>query len=311
MPDLREELGRLADFVGEPVSIGELEVARRRRERRRRTEALTMSLVVLAAAALFLATTFRDRPETTPGLHTAPSPPPSGATVPSGVPGTASSIAAACDSRLGQPLTVVEQPGEPWGLRLKGCPFWPDGRSFTLSFETVPPHAAGLALYPRSACTPGPCTGDAVWTGPVGPVRTYRSYRVPPLDPGRYVLLDPVHHTRMAIVVGNWALPPTCNPYHPQVIGTASQLVGCTGWASGYQVTLSFQIDAPGTVMGLALYPARGCDDQGCDRAPIWRAKPFSGPGTRTYRLPKLRFGRYVLLDPLHPASARLLIGTE
>jgi hypothetical protein len=59
MPDLRDELGRLADFVGEPVGLDDLATVRRRRERRRRTAGLVAGLAVIAAATVFLATTFR------------------------------------------------------------------------------------------------------------------------------------------------------------------------------------------------------------------------------------------------------------
>jgi hypothetical protein len=67
MPDLREDLGRLADFVGEPATLHDLETARRRRERRRRTSGLVAGLAVMVAAGVFLATTLRDRPVPTPG----------------------------------------------------------------------------------------------------------------------------------------------------------------------------------------------------------------------------------------------------
>ena len=52
MPDLRDELGRLADFVGEPVELDDLAAARRRRERRRRSAGLVGGLAVLLIGAL-------------------------------------------------------------------------------------------------------------------------------------------------------------------------------------------------------------------------------------------------------------------
>src|SRR5262245_55197129 len=66
MPDLRDELGRLADFVGEPGAFDDLERSRQRRERRRRAGGLAAGLAVIAVAALFLATTFDGRPVATP-----------------------------------------------------------------------------------------------------------------------------------------------------------------------------------------------------------------------------------------------------
>jgi hypothetical protein len=66
MPDLREDLERLADFVGEPRTFVDLERSRRRRERRRRTEGLVAGLAVSAVAALFLISTFDGRPAATP-----------------------------------------------------------------------------------------------------------------------------------------------------------------------------------------------------------------------------------------------------
>lgn len=59
MTDLREELRRLADAVGEPVAFRELEVTRRRRERRRRIEGFAAGLAVLVAAAIFVVVALR------------------------------------------------------------------------------------------------------------------------------------------------------------------------------------------------------------------------------------------------------------
>jgi hypothetical protein len=66
MPDLREDLERLADFVGEPRTFVDLERSRRRRERRRRTEGLVVGLAVSVVAALFLVSTFDGQPVVTP-----------------------------------------------------------------------------------------------------------------------------------------------------------------------------------------------------------------------------------------------------
>ena len=59
MTNLRDDLGRLADFVGEPRGLDDLAAARRRRERRRRAEGLVAGLAVALAVALFAATTLR------------------------------------------------------------------------------------------------------------------------------------------------------------------------------------------------------------------------------------------------------------
>jgi hypothetical protein len=67
MPDLREDLQRLSEHVGEPGSFQELALTRRRRSRRRRAGGLVVGLVVFAAAAVFLVTTFRDQRGAAPG----------------------------------------------------------------------------------------------------------------------------------------------------------------------------------------------------------------------------------------------------
>ena len=73
MPDLRDDLGRLADFVGEPRGLDELAAARRRRERRRRAEGLVAGIAVVLATALFLVSTFRSDPTlSVPGATATP-----------------------------------------------------------------------------------------------------------------------------------------------------------------------------------------------------------------------------------------------
>ena len=62
MPDLRDDLGRLADFVGEPQGLDDLAAARRRRERRRRAEGLVAGIAVVLAVAVFLVSSFRSDP---------------------------------------------------------------------------------------------------------------------------------------------------------------------------------------------------------------------------------------------------------
>ena len=59
MPDLRDDLGRLADFVGEPRALDDLAAARRRRERRRRAEGLIGGAGVFIVA-LLIALALRD-----------------------------------------------------------------------------------------------------------------------------------------------------------------------------------------------------------------------------------------------------------
>lgn len=105
-------------------------------------------------------------------------------------------------------------------------------------------------------------------------------------------------------------LAPRCSYYHPQVVANGSQLVSCPDWQwpNFLPLTLTFTNKTSGVVMGLALYPQQACDAQSCSGAPVWQAEAFAGPATRTYQLPMLHAGRYVLLDPMHPASARVVI---
>ena len=73
MPDLRDDLGRLADFVGEPRGLDDLAAARRRRERRRRAEGLVAGIAVVLATALFLVSTFRaESTSSVPGASATP-----------------------------------------------------------------------------------------------------------------------------------------------------------------------------------------------------------------------------------------------
>jgi hypothetical protein len=193
MPDLHEELGRLADAVGEPVTFGELEVSRHRRERRRRSSSITVALVVVLAVGVFFGATYA-----------------------------------------------------------------------TLT------------------------TSPAVSDGPAA--STQPSKHGPPPQGGAQRTID----------------QPRCLD-GMRIIGNGSQLVTCAVWPSGTPVTVQFTIEGPAR-MKLALYPRLGCSGYGCDRAPLWRAKSFSGPGATTFRIPGLKFGRYVLIDRLHPATARTVI---
>src|SRR5262245_26946039 len=151
MPDLREELGRLADEVGEPVSFGDLEDARRRRERRRRVSSVVVALVVIAAVGAFFAATYR------------------------------------------------------------GAPIEPAG----VSISTRPSPSAQPSSSP---------------------------------------------HGSLAASQQPSLVAPRCSFFHPQIVGDGHQLVGCEEWAAGNPLELTFKIETPGTVMALALYPARNCD---------------------------------------------------
>jgi hypothetical protein len=62
MPDLRDDLGRLADFVGEPGTFRDLEEARRRRERRRRTSGLVAGVATMAVVVVVASTVLRAGP---------------------------------------------------------------------------------------------------------------------------------------------------------------------------------------------------------------------------------------------------------
>ena len=200
MPDLREELGRLADAVGEPVSFRDLHVTRRRRERRRRSASGIVALVVVVSVGAFFAATYRTKP-------VLPEAPPTG------------------------------QPS---------------------------PHATAPSGHSS------PLQHDG------------------PRDP------------RPPIV------PPRCLS-GLQIVGNGSQLATCGYLPAGTPLTVTFTIVGSAT-MKLALYPRLGCSEYGCDRTPLWRGKAFSGPGQTTLRIPGLRFGRYVLLDRLHPATARTVL---
>jgi hypothetical protein len=77
MPDLRDELGRLADFVGEPVGLDDLAAARRRRGRRRRAGGLVGGLAVLLIGALIaVRLSTGASPVTVPGDTNTPAPMP-------------------------------------------------------------------------------------------------------------------------------------------------------------------------------------------------------------------------------------------
>ena len=195
MPDLHEELGRLADAVGEPVTFGELDVTRRRGERRRRIEALAVGIAVIALVAVFLATAFRAEPSTAPGGDTAPTAPPSVA-APSGA--GPSTIAGLCNSRLGWALVVEEDAPAPGGHFLTGCLFWPAGKAFTITFESSAP-GSRLQLFSARQCASGPCVGDPVWSAPTAARRMSQTYRMPALHPGQYMLIDRVNLARKAI----------------------------------------------------------------------------------------------------------------
>jgi len=198
MSDLREELGRLADEVGEPVTFRELEATRRRRDRHRRTEALIVGIAVIVLATLFLAAALREPPPTAPGGHTVPSSPPSAAGASSGA--ALPTISGLCDQRMGPPLIVMERKSDgPIRYYLSGCPIWPAGKAFSITFETSPGHAASLQLFKASDCALGRCLGDPVWSGVVSDQAAW-TYRLPALDPGQYALVDP-HRARMPIVV--------------------------------------------------------------------------------------------------------------
>jgi len=199
MSDLREELGSLADEVGEPVSFRQLEAARRRHEHSRRSSSIVVALAVVLGVVVFFGATYVSY-KVAPVVPVAPS---------------ASSPPSGHSSR--------PQPG---GSK--------DGSQTPIG---TPRCSSGLV-----------------------------------------------------------------------VIGNGSQLVTCSYWPSGTKLTVTFRIVGSAR-MKLALYPARGCTEQGCDQAPVWRGRPFSGPGETTLHIRGLRWGgRYLLLDRLHPRTARALI---
>ena len=187
MSDLREELGRLADEVGEPVTFRELEVTRRRRERRRRVEGLLVGLAIAAAAAIFLSTTLTDRTDV------GPSP---GHSVTSS---TRSRAPDSCGSGPG-PVRVAEVATGGKGVDLIGCSIWPADKAFRMRFESTPSRSVRLRLVPWGTCAEGSWCANAVWTTPYEHSGR-QIYVVPPLHPGRYLLIDFERQLRLEIIV--------------------------------------------------------------------------------------------------------------
>ena len=79
-------------------------------------------------------------------------------------------------------------------LELITCSRWPAETPIELRYRSYDPEIPyGLALYPEASCDGSGCDrGASLWQ--VGPsVRVEAVYRVPALEPGGYLLVDPVH----------------------------------------------------------------------------------------------------------------------
>jgi hypothetical protein len=97
----------------------------------------------------------------------------------------------------------------------------------------------------------------------------------------------------------------TTPPYWVSIVAQGLALRGCQEWPANEQIGISFEIRDDGIPMGLELYAAASCDQSGCAGQPLWTGDVVTAPD-KAYHLPPLDAGSYVLLDPVHPATARL-----
>jgi len=158
--------------TSEPLHLAEPTSAKRR------VLAATLALGVFAGASVLVWQAFR--PASSPLM--------------SATPAVHSSTAVdACDS----PSDAVKVDAK--DLQLHGCAIWQAGTPISLRYVTQDQGIESkLALVPADACTAGGACDDSkvVWeagdfVAGVGDA----SYRIGPLDPGRYVLFDRVHPT--------------------------------------------------------------------------------------------------------------------
>ncbi len=327
MPDLRDELGRLADFVGEPVGLDELAMARRRRERRRRTAGLVGGLAVVALIAAIALSSLGDGGD-------------------SAVPVTTGSPEPAADCLTGSSLligTSVRYQGvgatNP-EYRLSACTEWPAGLAIAVTLNNqVRNIPLGLAVYDAANCNSNGCDGDPIWMMDpiVGPGKGFGT--IPALLAGHYVLLDPVHPptTLLPVTVGDARPTPSSSPHEtpssqqtggdvpipadlasiplteclPTNDATITErsiaLTGCGFWTAGQPITVRFERKDERIVSGLMLFPLRNCDGDVCND-PTWEAPLAPGPRTFSQVIGPLEPGRYVLVDPVHPSSAVMLV---
>jgi hypothetical protein len=193
MPDLREELGRLADGVGEPVGLHDLSSARRRRERRRRAAGLVGGLVVVALVGAFAARTLSDA-------------------APSAVPGDDASPNVSVESCV--PKTGLTITGK--DLTLNGCTVWPADTPIDVTLVIEDRDIAmGLSVFDAANCRIDACNGQPLWM--MDPIvgKASGSGTIPALVTGHYVLVDPVHpRAQLYIQVGDvaWVPPPPSPP---------------------------------------------------------------------------------------------------
>jgi len=94
----------------------------------------------------------------------------------------------------------------------------------------------------------------------------------------------------------------------PTIVGKDIALTGCTAWTAGEPIDITFDVRDAGIPMGLELFSPSACDQNGCSGKALWSGDIIVGPDTTTYHLGPLDAGSYVLLDPVHPVTARLEI---
>ena len=88
------------------------------------------------------------------------------------------------------------------GVQLVGCGRWTAGTSLTMYFESAEPDvASGLMLFSTDQCSQQICSGEPLWQVPVEVHQSARTFHIDPLDPGAYILLDPVHPTTTAVAI--------------------------------------------------------------------------------------------------------------
>lgn len=94
----------------------------------------------------------------------------------------------------------------------------------------------------------------------------------------------------------------------PTIVGKDIALTGCTYWRAGDPIDIRFEVRDAGIPMGLELFSPSSCDQNGCAGKALWAGDLIVGRDTTTYHLDPLDAGSYVLVDAVHPVSARLIV---